>query len=1065
MLRHRIIQVLFFLFLCFSLNSQTYHFVHYSVKEGLAQSDVTAIIQDQSGYYWVATEGGLSRFDGKNFINYTIEDGLADNNVTALFQDKSGRIWLGHDNGALTIYENGQFKALKSKVLAKGRKVNAFFQDSQGSLWISTFASGVLRIMDPSKKVEEKLQMRTYTSKDGLSQMVLNAYEDKQGDVLFLTDVGLRIYKSRSRSFEIFRAENMPIGQIICLTQNKDKEILIGTSAGFVSRYNSEKKEFETIIDPRPVLRYSNNSGMPFVFAIHQDSKGNVWASGSDHGVFMFDKKSGKTKLFNTSNGLAVNKVVHINEDREGNILFGTRGEGFVVFSSERFSSLNKSNGLLNNQVWAITQDQGGALWFGTSEGVSKYDPSKDRDEAFTNFTIENGLTANNVRSLVTDRSGNVWAGTWGGKIVKYEKSANRFVQVGALNDIVNNLVSCLMIDRRNNLWIGTVEGIVRYSLDNGSIKTFRTIDGLSENDISCLFEDSNGKIWIGTQHKGISIYDGKSLRILSREEGLTYGRISSIAEDRSKRIWIGTEGGGAFVYNGKSFTNYRMKNGLVSDFISLIAVDSKNQIWLGTNRGISKYLPDKESFYTYGSGDGFTGAETKSRAVYMDKAANLWFGTVNGVYRYNPDKDIPVSQEPMCKLLRMKVNLDEVPLQDKLELSYKENSLAFDYIGISLSNPEGVQYRIQLEGYDEDWKAPAKQSSQEYSNLSPGTYKFKVISCNASGVCNAEPVTQLIVITPPYWKTWWFYLLVFAIISGALFAYIKVRERSLIREKSILEEKVNERTAEVVQKNRELDEINKDITASIRYAKRIQDAILPPDEYVRTHLPNTFVLFKPKDIVSGDFYFMADKGEHVIFAAVDCTGHGVPGAFMSIVGHNLLERIVGEHGLTKPAAILDELNRSISETLRQTDLEDNTVRDGMDIALCTYNRKTSVLQFAGAFNPLWLIRDKELIEIKADKFPIGNTKLNDNNSFKNHEISLRKGDTIYVFSDGYCDQFGGPNGKKFKASNLKQLLLRSQHLSMDEQYALLNQSIEEWRGNHEQVDDILVIGTRYTGN
>lgn len=1061
---HRIIQVLF-LFLSLSLNSQTYHFVHYSVKEGLAQSDVTAIIQDQSGYYWVATEGGLSRFDGKNFVNFTIEDGLADNNVTALFQDRGGRIWLGHDNGALTIYEEGQFRALKSKVLAKGRKVNAFFQDSKGSLWISTFASGALRIMDPSKKVEEKMQMRTYSSKDGLSQMVLNAFEDKEGNIWFLTDVGLRKYNSKVRAFEIFRAENMPIGQIICLTQNKDKNLLIGTAAGFVSEYDVSKNEFKTLIDPRPVLRYSNNSGMPFVFAIHQDSRGNVWASGSDHGVFMFDKKSGKTKLFNTSNGLAVNKVVHISEDREGNILFGTRGEGFVVFSSERFSSLNKSNGLLNNQVWAITQDQEGALWFGTSEGVSKYDPSKERDQAFLNFTIENGLTANNVRSLVCDRNGNVWAGTWGGKIVKYEKQSNRFIQIAALNDIVNNLVSCLMVDRRNNLWVGTVEGIVRYSLENGSIKTFRTIDGLSENDISCLFEDSKGQIWIGTQHKGLSVYDGKSLKILAREEGLTYGRISSIAEDQSKKIWIGTEGGGAFVYNGKNFTNYRMKNGLVSDFISLIAVDSKNRVWLGTNRGISKFSTADNKFYTYTAGDGFTGAETKSRAVYIDKASNMWFGTVNGAYCYNPEKDVPVTQEPVCKLLRVKVNLDEMPLQKEMKLSYKENSLVFEYIGISLANPDGVQYRIQLENYDEDWKSLSKQGSQEYSNLPPGKYTFKVISCNASGSCNKEAVSQLIIITPPYWKTWWFYLLVFVLITGSLFAYIKVRERSLIREKGILEEKVNERTAEVVQKNKELDEINKDITASIRYAKRIQDAILPPDEYVKGHLPNTFVLFKPKDIVSGDFYFMADKGEHVIFAAVDCTGHGVPGAFMSIVGHNLLERIVGEHGITEPARILDELNKSISETLRQNELEDNTVRDGMDIALCTYNRKSKVLQFAGAFNPLWMIRGGELIEIKADKFPIGNTKLNDTNKFRNHEIKLQKGDTIYVFSDGYCDQFGGPDGKKFKASNLKQLLLKSQHLDMDEQFHLLNSNIESWRGNHEQVDDILVIGTRYTGN
>ncbi|MBL7932487.1 MAG: SpoIIE family protein phosphatase, partial [Bacteroidia bacterium] len=334
-------------------------------------------------------------------------------------------------------------------------------------------------------------------------------------------------------------------------------------------------------------------------------------------------------------------------------------------------------------------------------------------------------------------------------------------------------------------------------------------------------------------------------------------------------------------------------------------------------------------------------------------------------------------------------------------------------------------------------------------------------IACNSSGVCS-KPIDIKIRISPPYWKTWWFYLIVFSGIVSGLFAYIKIRERKLLQEKKILEDKISERTAEVVQKNKELDEINQDITASIRYAKRIQDAILPPDDFVKRTLPNTFILFKPKDIVSGDFYWMEDKKDTVIFAAVDCTGHGVPGAFMSIVGHNLLDRVVGEQKITEPARILDELNKSISDTLRQTDLEDNTVRDGMDIALCSFDKKKGVLEFAGAYNPLWLVRNNELIEIKANKFPIGNSKAGDKNKFTNHEIPLQKGDTIYIFSDGYSDQFGGPSGKKFKASALKNLLINSQHLSMSEQKELLSKTIEEWRGAHEQVDDILVIGTRY---
>jgi len=1064
MYAHRIIQV-FFLFCFLNFNSQTYHFAHYGVRDGLAQSNVSGIIQDENGFYWIATEGGLSRFDGKNFVNFTVADGLADNNVSAIFQDKNKRIWMGHKNGALTVYDGTNFKEIKSRLLPKDNKIYSFFQDSKGSLWISTLSAGVIKIVDPSKGLDEKMHIIVYSSKDGLSQYVLTTSEDKKGNLWFLTDVGIKIYNLRERNFDFFRPEGMPLGQIMYLTRDKQGDFLIGTSSGNVSRYNSETGVFTSIIDPREVLGASVNAGPVYVFAVHQDQKGNVWASGSEHGVFKFDKTSGKTSLLSTGNGLSMNKIKCITEDREGNILLGTAGEGFEVYSGERFISYSKENGMVNNQVWTICQDLFGKFWFGTSDGISVIDLKNDKEKTFTNYTTQDGLTSNDVRSMVCDRSGNIWVATWGGKVVKFDKNLNRFVQIPALNDIVYTLVSSLMIDRRDNLWIGTLEGIVRYDLNSGNIKTFRTIDGLTDNDISCIFEANNGDVWIGTKQKGITVYNGKSFKTFNRENGLTYNSISTIAEDELKNIWIGTEGGGAFVYDGKSFTNYKIKSGLISDFISLISSDKKGNMWLGTNKGISKFTPKEKRFYTYTTGDGFTGVETKLRAVYRDNTSRLWFGTVNGAYCYDPEKDNPVKQEPVVKFTGLRINQIEMPLQSEFNLSYKENSLIFEFVGISLSNPDGVQYKVQLEGSDEAWKELSKENTAIYSNLPPNNYIFKVMACNASGACTQNPISLKVVITPPYWKTWWFYLLVFISVVSVLFTYIKLRERKLKLEKRVLEEKVNERTAEVVEKNKELDAINKDITASIRYAKRIQDAILPPDEYVKAHLPNTFVLFKPKDIVSGDFYFMADKGEHVIFAAVDCTGHGVPGAFMSIVGHNLLERIVGEHGITQPSRILDELNKSLSETLRQSDLEDNTVRDGMDVALCSYNRKTHVLQFAGAFNPMWLIRDKELIEIKADKFPIGNTKQNENSKFKNHEMTLVKGDTVYVFSDGYCDQFGGPGGKKFKASNLKNLLLKSQHLPIEEQFDLLNSTIEDWRGNHEQVDDILVIGTRYTGN
>ena len=1050
----------FLFFFPFFLNAQSYHFTNFGVKDGLAQSNISGIVQDSAGFYWLATEGGVSRFDGRNFINYTTDDGLADNNVSAIFLDKNNHIWLGHENGMLTKYDGKTFTEIKSKLLPKDKKIFGFFQDKAGSLWISTFSAGVIKILDPSRDLKDKLQIKVYSGRQGLSQYVFSTSQDPEGNLWFLTDVGIKIMDRSTRQFDFFRPETMPVGQISCLALDRENNFLMGTTAGSVSRYNATTKRFETLISSESTATPFIGGGPNFIYTIREDKKGNIWASGSNHGIYRYNKTTKQVTSFNTSNGLATNKIKSIFEDKEGNILFGTSGEGLEVFSGERFVSFSKRNGLKDNQVWAISKDKNGNMWFGTNEGLTIYNPKETPEKAYRNITIAEGLTSNNVRAIVSDRHGNLWIGMWGGKVMKYDAAQSRFMQIPALNDIVNNLVSCLLIDRKNKLWIGTYEGIVVYDLNSGAIRTIRTIDGLSDNDISSIFEDSKGNVWIGTKQKGITVYDGKTFKKYNRENGLNNTSISSIDEDARHRIWIGTEGGGAFVFNGKTFVNYKVRNGLVSDYVTLIVTDRNRNVWLGTNKGLNRYNIDKSTFTSVSKGDGFTGLETKARSVYTDDENNIWFGTVNGAFKYNPKLDIPVSTQPITKLLSFKVNSQEYAVTDDIRLSHKENSLIFDFIGISLSNPEGVVYKIKLEGFDEDFKV-VTEPSQIYSNLSHNKYVFKLIACNSSGVCS-EPISLNITISPPYWKTWWFYLLVFTGVVSGLFAYIKIRERKLHAEKKILEDKVNERTAEVVEKNKELDEINKDITASIRYAKRIQDAILPPDDFVKKHLPNTFVLFKPKDIVSGDFYWMEDKQDTVIFAAVDCTGHGVPGAFMSIVGHNLLDRVVGEQKITQPAKILDELNRSISDTLRQTDLEDNTVRDGMDIALCAFNRKKGMLEFAGAYNPLWLIRNKELIEVKANKFPIGNSKSGENNKFTNHEITLQKGDTIYIFSDGYSDQFGGPAGKKFKSSTLKQLLVNSQHLSMIEQRELLNTTIEEWRGQHEQVDDILVIGTRY---
>ena len=295
--------------------------------------------------------------------------------------------------------------------------------------------------------------------------------------------------------------------------------------------------------------------------------------------------------------------------------------------------------------------------------------------------------------------------------------------------------------------------------------------------------------------------------------------------------------------------------------------------------------------------------------------------------------------------------------------------------------------------------------------------------------------------------------------------ALLKMKDE-LAETERILEQKVKERTQEVVKQKDEIDnqkskleELYNDVTDSIRYAKRLQDSILPPKRYIESLFPSSFVLFKPKDIVSGDFYWMNKIGSKHIFAAVDCTGHGVPGAFMSLVGANGLNAAVKEHRLQSPGKILDDLNNYASESLYKQG-DENAVRDGMDIAICSIDYKKMLLEYSGAYNPLYVVRNNEIVITKGDKFAIGSfnpyTK-----SFSTHKIPLMVGDIIYVFSDGYADQFGGINGKKFMYKQFRETLLSIKDLSMEDQKLVLDQKIETWKGSYEQVDDILIIGVQ----
>jgi serine phosphatase RsbU (regulator of sigma subunit) len=391
-------------------------------------------------------------------------------------------------------------------------------------------------------------------------------------------------------------------------------------------------------------------------------------------------------------------------------------------------------------------------------------------------------------------------------------------------------------------------------------------------------------------------------------------------------------------------------------------------------------------------------------------------------------------------------------------------NDLQFWFSAPFFDDEQKILFSYMLKGYKGNYSEWSSQKTGNYTNLHAGSYTFMVKARNVYGR-ESDPATYSFGIKPPWYITPWAIAGYIAALLFIIYLAIQISLRNLKRKNERLEQIVLQRTAEIRAQNIELSRQKKEITDSIHYAQRIQNAVLPSLKNIEKKFPEYFILLKPKDIVSGDFYWLSDTGRKIIIVAADCTGHGVPGAFMSMLGISYLNKIVNENKITEPDQILKKLRENVIQSLNQTGREGEQ-KDGMDMALCVIDFDNLTMEFAGAQNPLYLIRGNELFETKADRMPVAYYE--QMSDFTSHKITLEQGDCFYMFSDGYADQFGGPRGKKFKYKALKELLVKVKEKSMAEQKELLEKTIQDWATEpdingryYDQVDDILVVGIR----
>lgn len=786
----------------------------------------------------------------------------------------------------------------------------------------------------------------------------------------------------------------------------------------------------------------------------------------------------------NSRNGLPSDEIKSLFEDRNGK-LWAATGYGISrIEMRQPIHFFNQKHGIIGN-VQAITEFKG-KYYVSTSVGLFaerkpnsfmfEFTEIRGQTWQMYNYNDEQLFISNND-GLFISKDGVNFSKRYTGNFqaVQYD-AANMFMIVGSKTSIFcldelsdwqayqvydhnGQQITNIAYDEQNNcVWVGTLlGGVIRAKFD-GFEYVFNQY-GLNENEDQGL----RHKELIAPFKVGKTVLFGTPyniLRFVNEEEAIQ--QLKDIGEWHDTLIKYPKFYGGSFaeseLLNVGSSNNYQYI--IDAGDICIASIDNKLS-YFESNINQNKFFKSIDV--------------GRINSLYLNEDY-LFVGGADGICAINFLEIL--NKEHQDYKIEVLTNIRSVKYNDSLffnlysnenevlTIPYYRNALSFTFSSTGYENGFGALYSWRLVGDDENWSEWSSIRMVDFKNLHEGTYTFEVKSQNVFG--DESPVEQFtFIILTPWYRTIWAYL--FYVLTFGLIVYVAIYfGRKRLKAQNIwLEGIVEERTAEIRVKNEELEhsyheisEQKQEITDSINYAQRIQQAILPVQETISKHIDDYFVLFMPKDIVSGDFYWFAHSHEHTIFVCADCTGHGVPGAFMSMIGSDKLNQAVLEKGNVNPADIISFLNVGIKTSLKQDETVENASRDGMDITIISIDDKKEKLKVAAANNSLLRIRNNEIEDFKATKKAVGGfTPLNQ--VYELTELEIQPGDCFYMTTDGYPDQFGGDKGKKLKIAVLKNLLLEIHQKPMEEQREILRNYIIEWMGDIDQIDDICVIGVR----
>lgn len=1049
---------------------------------------INCLFSDYEGNIWIGLRSaGLAKYDylkGK-FIYFENPGLLPDRNVTTITMERQRFLWVGTSGGISRIDLRDtsaihyRFNALNAHTV-NSNDIKKLLIDSANTLWIA--------------------------SKEGINTLNIKSYNPK--------DPAFTSFKASSGL-----THDLLTTSVYDLHFTR-QGLWLATGNG-LAKYDPKTGKTQHYPYTGGSLRGPSS---PMLTCLASDLKGNLWI-GSTQGLSKFLTDVGVFIHYYSNpvdpTSLSVNHVLSVYADNTGMLWAGTALGGVCKWSEWvkpfyviKYDPYNK-NSLNSNLIRSFCEDHQGKIWVGTVDaGLNCWDRSTG---VFTHYShIEgqpNTLSHNHVRALAEDRYGNLWVGTEGGGLNMLNASRTSF-RIFQANDSNRNSLSSneiwdLFVDSKNQLWIGTIGGgLDRVNLNEAAKTNFTQINfehfrndpkdpnSLSDNNVSELFEDSFGQFWVGTRLGGLNRLnpDAKTFKRYTNNaaEG-NMDRIYSIIEAHDKVLWIGTKGSlNRYNREKDNFTAYDRSRGFMNNVLMGLLEDNKGRIWISTNKGIALFTPGPDTVRTYLFTDGLQSNEFMVNAYYKTRDGAMLFGGQEGFNLFFPEriKDNP-NPPPLVissfRIFDQEIVTDTVvSCKKEFRLMPGQRSFTFEFDALDYVNPSKNQYEYKMEGFDKHWIKAGDRRFASYTNLPPGTYTFRVRGSNNDGVWNKQGIEVQVVIVPHFYQRFWFRALVVLIIIAIVF--FAIRTRDIARDRNTLEAQVRERTREIqkqkeqiMEQNEELkqqqeeilaqrDEIElqrdianeqkKALTDSITYARRIQQAILTPRDYIGELLPEHFIFYRPRDIVSGDYYWFRKKNGKIIVVAADCTGHGVPGGFLSMLGISFFNEIVSRLSDPKPDAILNELRNMLIRALHQTGKFDEA-KDGMDIAMVVIDYEQMTLEYAGAYNPLLINREGQISEIKADRMPVGISD-KDKTTFTRHIWNMQPGDQIYLFSDGYVDQFGGPDGeKKFMIKPFKELLVQIGQHPMEEQGKLIEQAHDRWKGEETQVDDIIVVGIK----